>query len=171
EVVKDEGDGHGDTGDKAAARLVVPAQEQVEGQHDNGGKHPADDHGGDPQIVDEDAASRLRTAVHLALDSLLLRAFDAVGSGAKAAEQREGGQRHDAEHRDLAERIEAAEIDEQDVDDIASASLQIGVLEEVCSDTVSRVARHHRVGNEADAGPGQQRQHQVAQAAKTGAEG
>ena len=37
----------------------------------------------------------------------------------------------DAEHGDLAEGVEAAEVDQDDVDDVGAAALGIGVLEEV----------------------------------------
>ena len=74
------------------------------------------------------AASRRRSRV---LDALLLGRLDALARRAEAAQQREDGERDDAEHGDLAEGVEGAEVDQDDVDDVGAAALGIGVLEEV----------------------------------------
>ena len=49
----------------------------------------------------------------------------------EAAEQREDREPDDAEHGDLAEGVEGAEVDQDHVDDVGAAALGIGVLEEV----------------------------------------
>ena len=65
------------------------------------------------------------------LPALLLGRADAVGRRPEAAQQGEDRERDDAEHGDLAQRVEAAEVDQDHVDDVGAAALRIGALEEV----------------------------------------
>ena len=64
------------------------------------------------------------------LGALLLGDRDAFGRRAEPPQQGVDGQRDDAEHGDLAEGVEAAEVDQDDVHDVGAAALRIGVLDE-----------------------------------------
>ena len=57
------------------------------------------------------------------LGALLLGNRDAFGSRAEPAQQGVDSQCDDAEHGDLAERVEAAEVDQDDVHDVGAAAL------------------------------------------------
>ena len=84
-----------------------------------------------------------RALVIGALVALLLRDVDAVGRRAEAAQQRVDGERHHGEHGDLAQRVEAAEVDEDHVDDVGAAAFGVGALQEVLRDGVRERPRHH----------------------------
>ena len=71
------------------------------------------------------------------LDALLLGQPDAVGRRTEPAQQGEDGERDDAEHGDLAQRVEAAEVDQDDVDDVACRRLRVGALEEEVARSLS----------------------------------
>ena len=74
--------------------------------------------------------------------ALLLRgSVDALGRRPEAAQQRVDGQRHGAEHRDLAERVEAAEVDQHHVDDVGAAAFGQRALEEEAARCVSGSGR------------------------------
>ena len=143
-------DRHGDARHEAAARQVVAAQEEVDGQHDDDREQPVHDDrrapAGSRPIVSPDLAVRLGL-VEGVLDALLLGRLDAVRRRPEAAQQREDGQRDDAEDGDLAQRVEAAEVDEDDVDDVGAAAFGIGVLEEEAARSCPAAAassRHRR---------------------------
>jgi hypothetical protein len=59
-------------------------------------------------------------------------------------------ERRDAEHDDLAEGVEAAEVDQDYVDDVGAASSRLRLSQVVFGDRCE-VARHHREGERADA--------------------
>src|SRR3546814_12790136 len=65
---------------------------------------------------------------------LLVGQLDAFGRWAETAQQGEDGQRDDRQHGDLPQRVEAAEIDEDDVDDIGAPAARIGVLDKIRSE-------------------------------------
>ena len=129
-VLQDEADRHGDAGRKTAARQVVATEEQEGGQHADDGEHPAHDDGGNEQVFGDAVAflAVRMVVVEGILDALLFRRFQAFGGRAEPQEQGEDGQRDDAQHGNLAQRVEAAEIDEDDVDDIGAAALAIGAV-------------------------------------------
>ena len=88
---------------------------------------------------------RVRLVVEI-LAALLLRHGNAFGSRAESPQQRIDGERDDAEHRDLAERVEAAEVHQDDVHDVGAAALRVGVLDKEARDAVRRRAGHDHVG-------------------------
>ena len=88
------------------------------------------------------------------LGALLLGDRDALGGRAEPPQQGVDGQRDDAEHRDLAERVEAAEVDQDDVHDVGAAALRVGVLDEEARDAVGRRPGHHRIGEQRQPRPG-----------------
>ena len=93
------------------------------------------------------------------------RGRSALGGGTEAAQQRVHGQRHDAQHRDLAEGIEAAEIHQDHVDHVGAAAVRQRALDEVRGDRVALRPRQHRVGQRRHAAAGGHGHQQVAQAA------
>ena len=123
-VLQDEGDRQRDAGGKAAAGQVVAAQEQVERQHDDDREQPLHDHGRHQQVVADRVAG---LAVGLRLVSVLARCccgeLDALGRRPETAQQRVDRERDHAEDGDLAQRVEAAEVDEDHVDDVACRRL------------------------------------------------
>eukprot|EP01136_Pigoraptor_vietnamica_P034715 Opistho-1_new@99008 len=167
-ILQDEGGGHGDAGGKAAARQVVPAQEQIGGEHDDDRKQPLHDDGGDHQPV---AGRVSHLAIRLGfvegrLDALLFGRADVVGRWPEAPQQGKHGQRHDAEYGDLSEGIKATEVDQDDVDDIASAAFAVCLLEEVVGDRRWWRAAHHCIGYDGHAKPGGYRKRKIAKAAQ-----
>ena len=77
---------------------------------------------------------------------LLFRDRNAFGSRSEPPQQRIDSDRDDAEHRDLAERVERAEVDQDDVHDVGAATPRIGVLDKEASDALRRRARHDYEG-------------------------
>ena len=153
EVLQQESDGERDAGGEAAARKVVAAQEEVGRQHDDRREHPAHDHRRHRHVVAERVAEAaiIMFVVERVLDLLLLGQADGFLRRAEAAQQREDRQRDDAEHGDLAEGVEAAEVDEDDVHHVGAAALGVGVLEEPGGDAAVERHDHHRVGDAGDA--------------------
>ena len=99
------------------------------------------------------------------LKMLLLRPFQIVGCRAEATQQREHGQRHDAQHGDFAQRVEAAEIHQDDVDDIGAAAFGIGVLQKISGDAAGRIRPcHHGIGEKCQPAAGSHRDHKIAHA-------
>ena len=78
----------------------------------------------------------------LMLETVALRPRqrDALRRRAEAAQQRVDGQRHDAEHRDLAQGVEAAEVHQDHVDDVAAAAVRQRVLQEEPRDAFAGAA-------------------------------
>ena len=62
------------------------------------------------------------------------------GAGRKRRSSAKTVERHDAEHGDLAQGVEAAEVDQDDVDDVGAAAFGVGVLEEVAARAVRAAA-------------------------------
>src|SRR3546814_1692128 len=99
--------------------------------HDHGEQEAHDERRHQDRIGENGAALLFRQhLVALALAKLLFRPLDAVWRRAEAAEQRVDGQRHCAQHSDLAQGIEAAEIAQHDTDDVGPAAFPIGARSE-----------------------------------------
>src|SRR5690606_8584934 len=75
-----------------------------------------------------------------ALDALLLRSVDGVRRRAKPSQKREDGERDDTQDRDLAERVEAAEVDENYVDHVTATTLAVRLFDKEAGDGVGRRA-------------------------------
>ena len=80
-------------------------------------------------------AVRMRLVVEV-LRPLLLRDRNAFGSRAEPPQQRIDSDCDDAENRDLAERVECAEVHQDDVDDVGAAALRISVLDKETRDAL-----------------------------------
>ena len=111
------------------------------------------DHARDQQVVDERVAGpavRLgvvdrRSGCAAARASPMLS-----GAGRKRRSRAKTVKRDDAEHGDLAERVEAAEVDQDHVDDVGAAAFGIGALDESsCEIAVGQRPRHDRIGERA----------------------
>ena len=104
--------GH-DPADEAAAGLVVPGEEQPQRTDHDGREHDADRH------LDGDQAGH-----HDARRPTFTRLGDPPGpaSGSRQGDGADGG---GGEHRHLAERVEAADVDEDHVDDVAAAAFGV----------------------------------------------
>ena len=77
---------------------------------------------------------------------------DAFGRRSESPQQRIDSDRDDAEHRDLAERVERAEVDQDDVHDVGAATPRIGVFDKEASDALRRRTRHDYVGERGQSG-------------------
>ena len=148
-----------------------PRSKQEERDHaDHREQQPRED-GGDQQPVRDGVpllAVRPRDVIG-ALVALLLRDVDAVGGRAEAPQQRIDGQRHRAEHGDLAQGIEAPEIDQDHVDDVGAAAFAVGPLQEVAAQIVSGAAASSRRRTRAAMpAPAVTAMDEVAQAARRG---
>ena len=95
---------------------------------------------------------------------LLMRLLDALRRRAKAAQERVHRERHRAEHGDLADGVEGAEVDEHDVDDVGAASLRQRAAQEERRDAVRRGPGQHRVGERREPAAGADREQQIARA-------
>ena len=82
----------------------------------------------------------------------VLEAAQALAGGAaqRAVEQREDRQRRDAQDDDLAERVVAAEVDQDHVDDVGPAAAGLGLLEVVGGDGLREVAGEHGIEGHRD---------------------
>ena len=147
-VLQDERDRHGDARDEPASGQVVTPQKQEHGGHaDHRKQQRHDQRGHGHGILDGVALLAVRVAVVIdVLGALLLGNRDALGSRAEPPQQGVDGQRDDAEHRDLSEGVEAAEVDQDDVHDVGAAALDVGVLHEEARDAVGRRPGHRRIG-------------------------
>ena len=74
----------------------------------------------------------------------------------RRVEQRENRDRRNPEHDDFAERVEAAKIDEDNIDNIAAAARRLGLGKVIAGNRVE-IPRHDRVGEAADPDPGEPR--------------
>ena len=147
--MQDEGDRQGDARRETAARKVMPAQEQVNGEQDDEGEDPAHHHAWDQHGLLQRVAlrSRLVIAVGGVLHALLAGIGQGVVGGTEAAQQGEDRQADNAQNRDLAEGVEGAEVHQDDVDDVAPARVLVGVLDEEARNPLDRWTRHDGVGN------------------------
>jgi hypothetical protein len=149
-VLRDEGDGHHQPGDEAAAGLVVAAHEQVEGEQPGHRQQQPHQHGRHLQV-----GRQVVVAVAVAVDQVGAGGVGgrrAAGASARspprraeAPQQRIHRQPDDAQHGDLAERVEGAEVDQHHVDHVGAAALGQGLLEEEGRDRQRRMARQQRV--------------------------
>ena len=154
QILQQESDRQRDAGCEAPARQIVSAQEEIGRKHNDHREHPLHNDRGDHQIV----AQRLADftiglgIVKPVLQALLFGNLDAVGRGAEATQECEDSQRDDGENGDLAHRIEAAEINQDDIHHISAAGFGIGPLEEEVANCLRNRARHHRIGNDGKPG-------------------
>ena len=81
-------------------------------------------------------------------------------------EQREDAEARNPQHDDLAQRIESAEIDEDDIDDIGAAPARLGIGEVKGRNARAGITRQHRPGQPADESAAGDRQRRVAPFAK-----
>src|SRR3546814_19359782 len=65
---------------------------------------------------------------------------------------------------DLPQRVEAAEIDQNDIDDVGPAASRVGVLDKKAGNAVRRRPGHHGVGYRRNAEAGRHRDDEVAPA-------
>ena len=154
-VLQDERGRHGDTGDEAAARKVVPAQEQEDCRYaDHRKQQPHHQRCSSHRILCGVAllAIGMRVVINV-LGMLLFGNGNAFGRRTEAAQQRIDSQCYDREHGDLAQCIEAAEIHEDDVHYVGSAALCVSVLDEIPRNAVRSRTLHHRQceGRQSDA--------------------
>jgi hypothetical protein len=126
-VLRDEGDGHHQPGDEAAAGLVVAAHEEVEGEQrwppaaaaapappaPSGSPAPCPA----PSRVDQVGRRSGGTASCCGGSSITSR------GGRKRRSSAYTVSADDAQHGDLAQRVEAAEVDQHHVDDVGAAAL------------------------------------------------
>jgi hypothetical protein len=75
--------------------------------------------------------------------------------------QRVDHEARDPQHDDLAEGVVAAEVHEDDVDDVRAAAALVAVGDVVVGDRLD-IAHQERVGQPADAAAGAERDHTVA---------
>lgn len=126
--------------DEAPARLVVAAQEQEDADRQRQRQD-------DPAGRDQHHRMALGRERQVRPPGPEARA----GSpGRGGIEQREDAEPRDAQHDDLAERVEAAEIDEDDVDHIGPAAAALGIGEVEGRDARPGVAGQHRPGDPPD---------------------
>ena len=118
-------------GDEAAAGFVVATPEDVGGDDERDRQHDARCHAQHQRLATEAPGLAERVA---------LRPLDA-----EPVEQREHADGGNAEHRDLAEGVVAAEVDQDHVHRIRPAALRLRLLEEVPADRVV-VTRQHEPG-------------------------
>ncbi len=96
----------------------MSAEQQEEREDGDRREHAAHEHGGHEQVLG---------GVTRGLRALLRRRLHAFARGPEAAQQRIHRDRDRREHGDLAERVEAAKIDEDHVDDVGAAALRVRV--------------------------------------------
>ena len=146
----------------------MAAQQQEEAEDDDRREQQFHDEARHQQILGEripDRAVLLRFVIGV-LASLLHRGADAFRRGAETAQQREDGEADDRQNGDLAQRIEPAKIDQDDIDDIGAAALRIGALHEEAGDAVGQRAGHHRIGKQGHRQTGGNRDEEVGGAAQ-----
>ena len=148
-------------GDKAAAGQVVAAQQQVEREHaDRRRTCQRMMHAGHEQCPSRGGRARSARCC-CAGGSMLSRA------GRKRRSSEKTASATDAEHGDLAQRIEAAEIDEDHVDDVGAAALADRRARRRTATIVSRQRpRHHRVGKRREAAARGHGDREIAQPAR-----
>ena len=89
---------------------------------------------------------------------------------AEAPQQGIDGERHDAQHHDLAHGIEGTEIDQHHVHHVGAAAFGQCAFQEERRNAVGGGACHQRIGQAGKSQSGQYRQHQVAATAQAGAQ-
>ena len=174
QVLQQQPDGKAHAAREAPARQVVSAQEQVHRQRHRQREHPLHDDRGDQHHEVVAGGLALGLALTRAVEGgqlvegLLRGQRHAFGGGAEAAQQRIAGQRHDPQHRDLAQRVEGAEVHKDHVDGVRPSALGIGVAAEPVADGGAGGRGHHRECDGGDAGPAGARDHKVDRAAAPG---
>ena len=98
------------------------------------------------------------------LGALLFGNRDAFGGRAEPPQQGVDGQCDNPEHRDLAQGIEAAEVDQNDVHDVSAAAFCVGVLDEIPRNAVGRRPGHCRECKRRQPRSGPDCDHEVAEA-------
>ena len=130
-VLQDNRQGHGKAGHEAPSGQVVSAQEQKHRQNPDDRKHQTHDDGRYQQVVGDGLAGLPLwiAGIVRVLDALLLREVDTLGRRSEPTQQCINTERHYAEHGDFAERVEAAKVDEDDVDDVGATTFSLGSLQ------------------------------------------
>ncbi len=90
-----------------------------------------------------------------------------VWRGTETSQQGKYRKSNNAKDSNFSKRVESAEINQNDVDDVLAAAARIGVLEEIVADAAGRYARHHRIGDDGHPCPAAYGEQQVTIAADT----
>ena len=142
-VLQDHAHRQRDPGDEAAAREVVAAEQEIQGEQADGGKHEAHDHRRHQQVLGD--AGR-------ALLALLLGRLDAFSRGTEAAQKGIHRHRNHTEHGDLAEGIQAAEVDDDHIHHVRSAAAWISLRDkEAGNRVIGQRPSHHSVRKRGEA--------------------
>ena len=144
-----------EAGDEAAARVVVaPQEDEQRDEQCNRHHHARGDH-----HHERVAVARFARVGRPVCQPLPGR------SGEQRLGERVDDQCRDAEHDDLAEGIEAAEVHEDDIHHIGAAAARLGIGEVIGRDAGLReVARLDLVGEEARSEPGENGKPAIAEA-------
>nr|GEZ81302.1 hypothetical protein [Tanacetum cinerariifolium] len=147
-VLKNEGHRHHQPGHETAAWLVMPAQEQVHGNHESHRQQQAHQHGRHHHEAQCGVSGMARVdqiGDHVARQQTLLRRQGNTFPGRpETSQQRKHRQRHHGQHSDLAKRIEAAEVHKHHVDCVSAAALSQGAAQVKLGDRVGRWPGQHR---------------------------
>src|SRR3546814_8394399 len=105
-------------------------QQQIQGEDHDDREQPLHEHARYEKIVGQRVAylSPLAGFIEGFLVALLLGGLDALGRGPATPQQREDCQRHARQNGDLAERVEAPAIDQDNIDSTEAHTAELQSL-------------------------------------------
>jgi hypothetical protein len=135
--------------DEPASWCVVAAEEQVKRHHDDerqqqAGKHRRNHEVAHRGITDAPRIEQVGREIG-GNRALLVRQAHRLAGRTESSQQRVHGERDDGQDHAFAERVEAAEVDEDHVHDVPSASVGQRALEKEGGRPLGKVSRRDRV--------------------------
>jgi len=172
DVLHQQGDRKHQPRHKPAAGLVMAAHKDIGRHQRRKRQQQSHQHGWHHQVAHGCIAGiarveqvGLQIARHI---TLLLRDVHGLACRTEAAQQRIDDDGHNAQHHDFAKGVEAAEVHQHHIDHIGAATAAQRVFEEEGGGAFIERPAHHGKCQPGHATTGNQRQHQIAQAACLG---